>query len=157
MIRKSGVALISSALLVAGLATNAMATDTPSSGLGQSWPNATDVSSNPHWHVYVFQKDGIRYVQVNDLNGGVHGAIATAGGQVLVLPIGSDSQNVTTATDPSTTTTATTSSSSETVYSDSQVTISAAPLSTGATQLMVAPTCTDDPVECNTHLAPTSP
>ena len=146
MIRKSAVALFSSALLVMGLATSAMATDAPSSGLGQAWPNATDVSANPHWHVYVFQKDGIRYVQVNDLNGGVHGAIATAGGQVLVLPIGRDSQNVTTATST------TTSSSSETVYSDSQVTITATPLSTGATQLSVAATCTGDPVECNSHL-----
>ena len=145
MIRKSAVALISSALLVAGLATSAMATDAPSSGLGRSWPNATDVSANPHWHVYVFEKDGIRYVQVNDLNGGVHGAIATAGGQVLVLPIGSDSQNVTTA--PSTT-----ASTAQTVYSDSQVTISATPLSTGATQLSVQSTCTGDPLECNTHV-----
>jgi hypothetical protein len=146
MIRKSGVALLSSALLVMGLATSAMATDTPSSGLGQSWPNATDVSANPHWHVYVFDKDGIRYVQVNDLNGSVHGAIATAGGQVLVLPIGSDSQNVSTATST------TTGTSSQTVYSDSQVTISATPLSTGATQLTVTATCTGDPLECNTHL-----
>ncbi|HEU4669943.1 MAG TPA: hypothetical protein VFR91_04520 [Dyella sp.] len=122
-----------------------MATDAPSSGLGQSWPNATDVSANPHWHVYVFEKDGIRYVQVNDLNGGVHGAIATAGGQVLVLPIGRDSQNVSTATATSGTT------STQTVYSDSQVTISATPLSTGATQLTVS-TCTGDPFECNTHV-----
>lgn len=129
-----------------GLATSAMATDTPSSGLGQSWPNATDVSANPHWHVYVFDKDGIRYVQVNDLNGSVHGAIATAGGQVLVLPIGSDSQNVSTATST------TTGTSSQTVYSDSRVTISATPLSTGATQLTVTATCTGDPLECNTHL-----
>lgn len=146
MIRKSGVALFSSALLVAGLATSAMAAETPSSGLGQSWPNATDVSANPHWHVYVFDKDGIRYVQVNDLNGGVHGAIATAGGQVLVLPIGSDSQNVSTTSGTATT------STSQTVYSDSQVTISATPTITGATQLNVMSTCTGDPLECNTHL-----
>ena len=43
----------------------------PSSGLGQSWPNTTDVSASPHWHVYVFQRNGVRYVQINDLSGKV--------------------------------------------------------------------------------------
>ncbi|HET6433651.1 hypothetical protein [Dyella sp.] len=129
------------------MSTAAIATDAPSSGLGQSWPNATDVSANPHWHVYVFEKDGVRYVQVNDTNGGVHGAIATAGGQVLVLPIGKDAQNVTTATDP--TTTATTSP--DTVYADGTVTINAAVQPTGAVQMLVTTPC-NDPVECSTRV-----
>lgn len=147
MIRKSATAIISSALLLAGFATSALAKDS-TSGLGQSWPNATDVSATPHWHVYAFQKDGIRYVQVNDLNGGVQGAIATAGGQILLLPIGSDSQYMKVANAPGT--------SGETVYSDGQVSISATPLSNGATQFTVTATCTGDPVECNSHVAPAS-
>lgn len=131
-----------------GLATSAMATDAPSSGLGQSWPNATDISTTPHWHVYAFQKDGIRYIQVNDLNGGVQAAIATAGGQILVLPIGLNSQYVKVANLPGT--------SGEAVYKDDQVAISAAPLANGATQFTVTATCTGDPVECNSHLTTTT-
>ena len=118
MLKISRLHVMTVALLAMGISGTAAATDTPSSGLGQSWPNATDVSANPHWHVYVFVKDGVRYVQVNDTNGGVRSAIATAGGQVLVLPIGQDAQNVTTtdaaaaATDPA-----------ETIYDDGSVQI----------------------------------
>ncbi|WP_266167841.1 hypothetical protein [Dyella subtropica] len=68
--------------------------DSPGTGLGQSWPNAPDVSANPHWHVYVFERDGIRYVQVNDLGGKVRAAFATANGELLVLPMGEDAQVV---------------------------------------------------------------
>lgn len=148
MLKISRFHAVAAAVLALGLSSIAQATDAPSSGLGQSWPNATDVSANPHWHVYVFEKDGVRYVQVNDTNGGVHSAIATAGGQVLVLPIGSDAQNVTT--------TASTSTSAETVYDDGTVKISAAVQPTGAVQMAVSTGC-DDPVECNNHIAPSSP
>lgn len=67
----------------------------PGTGLGQSWPNATDVSASPHYHVYVFWKDGIRYFQINDLNGNVRAAIAVANHVVLVLPVGLDAAAVT--------------------------------------------------------------
>ncbi len=149
MLKISQLHLLTAALLAIGMSSAAMATDVPSSGLGQSWPNATDVSANPHWHVYVFVKDGVRYVQVNDTNGGVHGAVAAAGGEVLVLPIGSDAQNVTTSTD-------TTTSVGETVYSDSSLTINAAVQPTGAVQLKVVTDC-HDPVECSTNIAPRNP
>lgn len=144
MFKISRLHMLTAALLTIGMSTAAMATDAPSSGLGQSWPNATDVSSNPHWHVYVFMKDGVRYVQVNDTNGGVHGAVAAAAGEVLVLPIGSDAQNVTTSTDATT-------SSGETVYSDSTLKINAAVQPTGAVQLNVVTPC-NDPVECSTRI-----
>lgn len=150
MFKISRLNMLTAALLAIGMSTAAVATDVPSSGLGQSWPNATDVSANPHWHVYVFVKDGVRYVQVNDTNGGVHGAVAAAGGEVLVLPIGSDAQNVTTST------TASTASSGETVYSDSSLTINAAVQPTGAVQLRVVTDC-HDPVECSTNIAPRNP
>lgn len=152
MLKISRFHAIAVALLAFGLSSMAVATDAPSSGLGQAWPNTTDVSANPHWHVYVFEKDGIRYVQVNDTNGGVHAAIATAGGQVLVLPIGKDAQSVTTTTD----TTTTPSTTANTIYNDGTVTINAAVQPTGAVQMSVAVGC-DDPVECNSHIAPSSP
>jgi hypothetical protein len=136
-------------LLALVTSASAMAADTfqSSSGLGQAWPNATDVSASPHWHVYVFQRDGIRYIQVNDLNGKVHAAVAASGGQFLVLPIGVDSQNVSTPDQPlSTTTDTTTSTSSEVVYDDSSVSVSVTPQASGVMTLQVA--CTD-PIECS--------
>ncbi|HEX5306096.1 MAG TPA: hypothetical protein VFW82_08425, partial [Dyella sp.] len=104
MLKNTCFHALAGTLFAFGLSGMAQATDAPSSGLGQSWPNTTDVSTNPYWHVYVFEKDGVRYVQVNDTNGRVHAAIATAGGQVLVLPIGVDAQNVTTSPDTTTST-----------------------------------------------------
>lgn len=151
MIKIFRTSLIAAAVFAASAFTaNAIAADTPSTGLGQSWPNATDVSASPHWHVYVFVKDGVRYVQVNDTNGGVRSAIATAGSQVLVLPIGSDAQD--TVTTPATT------SSAETVYSDDEVTIQAATVSTttGATQFTVSAAAApcSDPADCGSHVQP---
>ena len=55
-------------LLSFGLMGTAFA-QPPATGLGQSWPNTTDVSANPNWHAYVFVLGGIKYVQTNDLNG----------------------------------------------------------------------------------------
>jgi hypothetical protein len=94
-------------------------------GLGQSWPNAADVSTSPHYHVYVFHKDGIRYFQVNDLNGNVRAAVAVANGVVLTLPMGLDASRVTHSTAPQT------SNASETVYSDKGVTLTATPKQNG--------------------------
>lgn len=148
MLTFSRFRVLGAALIAVGMSATSMAQEAPSSGLGQAWPNAPDVSANPHWHVYVFARDGVRYVQVNDANGGVKGAIATAGGEVLVLPIGSDAANVTTAPAADNG-----SSSSETVYNDGDVAISAAVQPTGVVQLKVSTGC-DDPVECSTHIAP---
>jgi hypothetical protein len=103
-------------------------TATPATGLGQAWPNATDLSASPNWHVYVFMLNGVKYVQVNDLNGTVHAAVAVVSGTTSVLPVGVDSQNVTTT--PSTTA----SSTTQTVYSDATTTVTATPQSDGTTQ-----------------------
>ncbi|GLQ99002.1 hypothetical protein [Dyella mobilis] len=116
-------------------------TSTPATGLGQAWPNAADVSANPHWHVYVFYLNGVEYVQVNDLNGTVHAAIGTASGTTIVLPVGIDAQNVTT------TTSSTTSSSATTIYSDSTITVTATPQSNGATKFTAQEAC-QDPYNC---------
>jgi hypothetical protein len=111
-----------------GLSSTAFAqTSTPTTGLGQAWPNAADLSTSPAWHVYVFVKDGVEYVQVNDLNGTVHAAIGTAGGTTIVLPVGADSQHVTTAAS------STPTSNTVTVYKDAATTVTATPQSNGTT------------------------
>lgn len=114
-------------LVAIGLTSTAFAqTATPASGLGQSWPNAADLSANPNWHVYVFVLNGIKYVQVNDLNGVVHAAVGTAEGTTIVLPVGVDSQNVSTSTPSS-------SANATTIYSDSATTITETPQANGTT------------------------
>jgi hypothetical protein len=109
-------------------------------GLGQAWPNATDVSSSPNWHVYVFNRDGIRFIQINDLNGTVRGAFATAGGQFIRLPIGIDAQLVSTPQQPRAAST-TNTTSGETVYQDnSGVQVQATPQARG---VMLDAVCQD--------------
>lgn len=122
--------LVFAALLSLGLAGVAKAA-TPSTGLGQAWPNAPDVSTSPRWHAYVFEKDGIRYIQINDLAGHVHGAFATANGQYLVLPIGSDAATATaTATNA-----VAADTGAETVYDDGSTQVIAAVQADGTTLL----------------------
>lgn len=125
-----------------GLTTGVFAqTSTPSEGLGQSWPNAADMSTSPNWHVYVFKLHGIKYIQVNDLDGHVHAAVATAAGTVVVLPMGVDAQDV--RTSPTNT-----SSNARTIYNDGATSVMAEPQSAGTTQFFVEDTCTD-PVSCS--------
>jgi hypothetical protein len=108
-----------------GLASAASAqTAAPATGLGQPWPNAADLSANPNWHVYVFVLNGVEYVQVNDLNGTVHAAVGAANGTVVVLPMGVDSQNVSTS-QPTT--------AGIPVYSDGLILVSAVPQTNGST------------------------
>jgi hypothetical protein len=120
-------------LLTALISTSALAYQAPSTGLGQSWPNATDVSTSPHYHVYVFVRDGIRYIQVNDLNGTVLSAVAVADHEVLVLPVGADEPYVT----ASQATSAKASSSTETVYNDGATQLTAEPVSDGTVKFGV--------------------
>jgi hypothetical protein len=117
----------------------------PSTGLGQAWPNAADVSVSPHFHAYRFVKDGIEYVQINDLQGAVRAAIAAAPGAMLVLPIGVDAAHVNT-----TTSAAAQSGATETVYQDKTMSVTATPQSDGSLRITASPalqTCTD-PGEC---------
>ena len=115
-----------------GLTSTAFAqTSAPATGLGQSWPNATDVSASPNWHVYVFFLQGIKYIQINDLNGTVHAAVGAANGAAIVLPVGVDAQNVTTPA------TSTASSTAQVVYQDAATTVTATPQSSGKTSFVV--------------------
>ncbi|GLQ48784.1 hypothetical protein ACFFJT_17440 [Dyella flava] len=115
------------ALLTATLSISALASQPPSTGLGQAWPNAADVSVSPHFHVYLFVREGVRYIQVNDLNGTVLGAVAVADHVVLTLPVGVDAAYVTTSS----------SSSGETVYRDGATQITALAADNGTVVLNV--------------------
>ncbi|RUL68720.1 hypothetical protein [Dyella choica] len=117
-------------------------TAAPATGLGQAWPNAADVSASPNWHVYVFRLNGIEYIQINDRNGIVHAAIATAGGTSIVLPMGTDAQHVTT----DETDAASKPASAQTIYKDAATSI-AATQSHGMTRFEVTLLC-QDPYNC---------
>ena len=134
-------AFVSAALLFACGAT--AATTLPVTGLGQSWPNATDVSASPYYHVYLFERGGVRYVQINDAAGTVLGAIALGGGDVLDLPIGVDADHWTSA--PA----GTTAVAGEPVYRDDEVAISVDPQADGTARLTVVPGECTDPSKCS--------
>lgn len=57
-------------------------------GLGQSFPPAANVSLHPAWRLYVFERDGISYYQVNNDSGQVQLIIAKAGPELWALPAG---------------------------------------------------------------------
>ncbi|MEO9078905.1 MAG: hypothetical protein ABI268_06285 [Rhodanobacter sp.] len=135
-----------------GLAAPLMAASLPSTGLGQAWPNTVDLSSSPSWHAYAFMLGGVKYVQVNDANGNVLGAVGAVNGQFITLPIGRFSQLVSTPQDPVNIrklTTAASVAAPVMVYQDGTILIMATTLSNGMVQL-TASTC--DPIECNSHV-----
>lgn len=151
MFRNKGSLALSAALVgllsaFAAAPTMAQTATVPSvaaTGLGQSWPNAADLSASPHYHVYVFFLHGVKYVQVNDLNGTVHAAVGVASNTVFALPVGVDAANVTT-----TPATAAATSATETVYSDATTTVTATPQSNGTTTYSAQAICSD-PYTCS--------
>jgi hypothetical protein len=142
-------------LLALALSAPVLADDSQSSGLGQAWPNAQDVSASANFHVYVFVRDGVKYLQVNDANGQVRGAVAAASGQFLVLPLGSDSQRVSTPqTQAAPVPAGVQAGTPQTVYSDSasQTQVTVTPLSNGA--VMMAASICKNPEDCSAAAAP---
>ncbi|HEY4145412.1 hypothetical protein [Pinirhizobacter sp.] len=130
-------------ILLLACASAAAATP-PATGLGQSWPNASDVSASPGYHVYVFEKEGVRYVQVNDASGTVRGAIAyTDANTVLDLPIGVDASRWVTVTDGAA------PDAAKQVYQDDSVTVIVAPQPDGSARMMLAPGDCDNPAQCS--------
>ncbi len=95
-------ALIASPLVNAQCGCPADGHGTPilgGSGLGESFPVRPDMAADPAWQVYEFERDGIRYIQVNDKIGRVRAAVGRIGNTFWVLPIGSDADRVTTSTE----------------------------------------------------------
>lgn len=141
-----------SAALVAGLMLSvsgaALATP-PATGLGQAWPNATDMSTNSSYHVWVFLINGIQYIQVNDVNGNVLGGVGNVGsGAYFVLPVGQFAQQVSTPQQSAPATAATPTASAAPVYNDGATSVTATPMSDGSVQLNAKALC--DPIDCNT-------
>ncbi len=64
-------------------------------GLGASRPSATDLSAVSTLHVYTFERDGIRYLQVNGPSGDVRTAIGWIDGTRWVMPVGIDADRTT--------------------------------------------------------------
>ncbi|WP_266171260.1 hypothetical protein [Dyella subtropica] len=137
--------------VLAVFASGAAFAASPSTGLGQAWPNTADVSAHPNFHVYVFTLGGVQYLQVNDMNGNVLGAVGTAGGQFITLPIGRFAQLVATEQQPAAATTnATPAAVPATVYNDGATALTATPMSDGTVQLRATVTrAVCDPVDCN--------
>ncbi|WP_445147149.1 hypothetical protein [Dyella sp. Tek66A03] len=121
----------------------------PVTGLGQAWPNTTDVSASPHWHVYLFQRGGIRYFQINDLNGHVRAAFAAAQGSFLGLPVGVDAAGLATPQEPLP---APASKKGEIVYQNADVKVLVAPQADGTLRLFAANGDCTDPIECTSRI-----
>lgn len=64
------------------------------SGLGQEFPTAPDLAADSAWQVYEFERDGIRYTQVNDQYGNVRAAVGRIGDTFWTMPIGIDADRV---------------------------------------------------------------
>lgn len=136
-------------LLTLGLSGAAFA-QAPPTGLGQSWPNTTDVSASPNYHVFVFMLAGVRYIQVNDFNGNILGSVGTANGQYITLPIGRFSQLVSTPQQAAPASNAIPAAAPTDVYNDGTTSITATPMSDGTIQLNASGSTKQcDPVDCN--------
>lgn len=134
------------AVLTAFVATGFIATvaaqdSTPATGLGQAWPNTPDYSASPYWHVYVFKRDGIKYVQVNDIQGTVRAAVGTTGGIAFALPIGSDVEHVTVESSSAPV------DLTQTIYQDDEITVMTEPQVNGGVLFTIQAAC-GDPLIC---------
>lgn len=65
-----------------------------STGLGQSHPSVADLSMDPAWRVYGFERDGVEYFQVNDLAGRVQLIVGSLDGLFWALPAGEASSEL---------------------------------------------------------------
>lgn len=117
-----------------------------STGLGQSWPNASDVSASSAYHVFVFERLGTRYVQVNDLHGNVRGAFAYAGDDIMGLPIGVDATRLAT---PSERAAVRAAGTRTVVYRDDTITVTVVTSPSGITYLQAAQNECKDPAACS--------
>jgi hypothetical protein len=136
-------------IVTLALGIGAAQAQTALAGLGQSWPNAADVSSSPNYHVYVFQRGTTRYIQVNDAAGTVRGAFARTPYTLVGTPIGTDAAGLATPDEPLSSPPA--STAGETVYDDGAVQLFVAPQSDGTMRMMLVPVECKNPVECTTR------
>ena len=146
--RLSSRSILASLCLALSIAGTAQAQTSFVSGLGQSWPNATDVSSSPNYHVYVFDRNGTRYIQVNDVSGIVRGAFERTTYTIVGLPMGSDAARLATQDQPLP---APASTAGVVVYDDGAVKVFVAPQADGTTQMSAVASECKNPLECTSH------
>ncbi|KAB0531391.1 hypothetical protein CAI18_11315 [Xanthomonas citri pv. punicae] len=64
-------------------------------GLGERSPAAAaNLTLDPAWPIYEFQRDGVTYLQINDASGGVRAVVARIDNAMWVLPMGKDADRV---------------------------------------------------------------
>jgi hypothetical protein len=88
--------MFTSSLAYAGCGCPSDGRDKPSAttGLGESLPTTADLSADPQWQIYAFERDGIRYLQINDSANAARAAIGQIGATAWVMPIGRDADRV---------------------------------------------------------------
>jgi hypothetical protein len=64
-------------------------------GLGERSPAAANLTLDPAWSIYEFQRDGVTYLQINDVAGEVRAVVARVDNALWVLPMGKDADRVT--------------------------------------------------------------
>ncbi|OFS94137.1 hypothetical protein HMPREF3113_08650 [Stenotrophomonas sp. HMSC10F06] len=83
-----GIVILASVPMVGMAQSDSHGTPLARSGLGQAQPMAANLSQDPNWLVYGFQRDGISYFQVNDLAGRVQVIIGNTDDVFWTLPAG---------------------------------------------------------------------
>jgi len=92
--RPLAAAISALAVLTTLSAASAASQTATAADLGRTAPRTANLSLSPSWRAYAFDRDGVRYIQINDAAGTVHAAFATQGGGYLVLPLGTDAERV---------------------------------------------------------------
>ncbi|MFC6841913.1 hypothetical protein [Xanthomonas theicola] len=59
-------------------------------GLGERAPKAENLALDPTWRIYEFERDGVTYLQINDLTGTVRAGVGQIKDTLWVLPMGKD-------------------------------------------------------------------
>ncbi|NYI19305.1 hypothetical protein FHR53_003192 [Xanthomonas arboricola] len=63
-------------------------------GLGDSNPKATNLSIDPSLAIYELHRDGVTYLQINDVTGVVRAVVARVDNAIWTLPMGKDVERV---------------------------------------------------------------
>ncbi|WP_141058758.1 hypothetical protein [Stenotrophomonas rhizophila] len=90
----AGILILAAIPMIASAQSDDHGVQLAKRGLGQSQPMALDLSLDPNWRLYGFQRDGISYYQINDLAGRVQVIIGSADDVFWVLPAGESTAKV---------------------------------------------------------------
>lgn len=95
VLSKSLLSRVAACIFLSALALSGTAhADAETYELGKPFPHARNQSLVPQWRLYVFEREGVRYFQINDVFGQVHATFAEENGDLLVIPSGTDTATV---------------------------------------------------------------